>query len=213
MRKEHGERKENEPTVDLNVVILPDERTTGVLLDWSERIASRFPTAYVLDRTNTLPHLSIYSAQYPARNQMGIEGAVGRIAQDRKPFDVQLSGFSAFSGFVFYDAVKDAAMNNIHESLVEGLNPLREGHISKTQRQLTNLSEAQKEAIEDYGYVGVKELYKPHISVTKMLDPQQTDEAIALLPRQDLIFSVRQIAIAPVADYGTCLEPTNKFIL
>ena len=207
MTAEYKKANQKESTTELNIVLLPDDATSQTLVTWSERVAHRYPTVFKLNQTDKLPHLSLYSAKYPSENQDQIEEQVRTIAASTSPVDIILQGFSIFSGFLFYDALKSDKLLKLHEQLVSALNPLREGLISDTQRQLTNLTDEQQKAIEIYGYVSVGRLYMPHVTVTKMVNPQVAKQAIALLPKETHIFQAKEIAIAPFASHGTCPKP------
>lgn len=207
MKTEYKSEKEVVQTIDLNIVILPDESVSQTLIKWSEQIASQFSTAYTLNRIDKLPHFSLYSARYPIKNQDAIEKQVRTIAAMTNSFPITLSGFSVFSGYLFYDAKKNKALMNLHNQIVDALNPLREGLITDNQRQLTGLSTEQQRAIEKFGYVSVGKLYMPHISITKMIDSHEARQALALLPNMELTFKATKVAIAFVGAYGTCPQP------
>lgn len=207
------ERKDFEDMADLNVVILPDEKTSHAIIAWSELIASCFPTAYTLNGRDILPHLSLYAARYPDRNQDAIEKIVDDLVAHCEAFNVTLSGFSVFSGYIFYDAVLHKKLKALHEAIVDALNPLREGQVSDNQRQQTGLTVEQQRAIEKYGYVSVKNLYMPHISITRMVHEKDANVAISLLPTEQMVFKVQTIAIASYAAYGTCPQPLRTFSL
>lgn len=211
MTAEYREQKEAPTNTDLNVVILPDTETRDRLVSWSNTLADTFPTLYRLNSTDKLPHFSLYSAQYPAKNIPTITEQLSQIAQESGEMEAEFDGFSIFSGYVFYDALKTDPIMTLHERVVDSLNPLREGQISDVQRSLTGLTAAQQQAIDEYGYVSVKDLYMPHISITKLPNDELAREAIAVLPHEKLSFRVGSIALAPFAPLGLCPGIIQEF--
>lgn len=199
--------------IDLNVVILPDKDLSLKLIQWSQRLSSKLQTNYVLDTTNYLPHLSLYSARYPVKNKQLIEEAAADIAHNLHSFNISLSGFSFFSGYVFYDAQQTSELIELHETMVDRLNPLREGLISDNQKQLTGLSLDQKKAIQEYGYVSVKKLYMPHISITSLGNPSKGDLVKEILLGEVNSFSVKTLAISRFANYGTFPPPLKTYFI
>jgi 2'-5' RNA ligase len=197
--------------IDFNVAILPDKDLSSKLISWSKTLASNFETDYILNTINHFPHLSLYSARYPIKNKQAIEDAINKICHDLHPFSVTLKSLSLFSGFLFYDLEKDKKLIELHEKIVDELNPLREGLISDNQKQLVGLSSEQKNAIKKYGYVSVKNLYMPHISLTHLKDSTDQNAAKNILPKEINFFSVDTIVIAPFAKFGTLPKPLKIF--
>ncbi len=205
--------KDGEPTADLNVVILPDEEVNRTLIEWSDQVSSRYPSNFRLNTDNRLPHLSLYSARYPVRNQEELLSKVGRVANATDAFDVTLTGFTAISGYLFYDVEMNGSLKGLHENVVDSLNALREGQITDIQSRLTGLSPEQERARAEYGYISAKKLYAPHFTVTHFPNPEHAVQAKAMLPDRSLSMRVRQLGVAPFGDYGTCPQPLRRFAL
>jgi len=197
--------------VDLNIVVIPSAEITKTLVNLSSEIAARHKTYFVLNETNVLPHFSLYSARFPKKNVPHITQVVEEVITKTKPFQIVLNKYSEFSGFIFLDAIKNKNLLNLHESIVDELNPLREGLISDNQKTLTGLTEAQQLAIKKYGYVSAKETYMPHISLTALVNPTEFPVIRTHLPNKEFHFTLQTIAITPFAQYGTCPELIKEF--
>lgn len=197
--------------IDLNVVILPNTDLSLKMIQWSRLISTRHKTNYILDQKKYFPHLSLYSARYPFKNKQAVENAVKQIAMETGKFEIKLEGFSCFSGYFFYDAKKNKELVALHERIVDTLNSLREGLISDNQRQLKGLSHDHERAIQEYGYLSVKKLYMPHISLTHLVYPLKFDQAKGILPKEINLFTTDTIAISHFAEYGTFPRPIVKY--
>lgn len=99
----------------------------------------------------------------------------------------------------------------MHEEVVDKLNPLREGLISDNQKGLMGLTVEQKKAIETYGYVSVKNLYMPHISITHLAEPDEYVLVKQKLPNEVNSISADTIAISYFAEYGTFPKPLKVY--
>ena len=208
-----GASPDNINFIDLNIAILPSEELSVKLIKWSGSISKRCKVDYSLNSVNYLPHLSLYSARYPLKNKKLVEDRVDTIVKNIHSFEITLCGFSFFSGYLFYNADKSGELSSLHETIVDTLNPLREGLISDAQKQLYGLSPMQKEAIENYGYVSVKELYMPHVSITHTGDVAQENLVKSIFPNERNSFLIKAIAISLAAEYGTFPTPIKTFFL
>ncbi|MBI3985211.1 MAG: 2'-5' RNA ligase family protein [Candidatus Levybacteria bacterium] len=211
MSTKDREKEGKEPTVDLNVVLLPDEVTTDKLIALSTLLGKHFPTAFTLDREFHLPHLSLYPARYPLRNQDKVEETVRNIAGSLEGMDVILEGYSEFSGFLFFNVVKDRAIQNLHDTVFAALNEQREGHVSDVVARLRGLSPRLKANVRRWGQIFVGEDYTPHVTLGYLQDRKLAREAIEILPQEPIQFSPSAIALAPFAPYGTCPKPLFTF--
>lgn len=211
MNTKDKETERKEPTVDLNVVLLPDAATTDKLIVLSALLGKHFPTAFTLNGESHLPHLSLYPARYPLRNQDKVEEIVRNIAGSLEGMDVILEGYSEFSGFVFFNVVKDKAIQDLHNTVFTALNEQREGHVSDVVVRLRGLSPRLKANIKRGGQIFIGEDYSPHVTLGYLEDRELARKAIDILPRKPLQFSPSVIALAPFAPYGACPKPLFTF--
>lgn len=185
------------PGIDLNVILLPDNNTSQKLIGLSERVASKVNVRYKLDRTDRPPHLSLYSALYPLHNLDKVRLAMEELAALANGVEVELNGYSVFSGYLFYDAVRSSRLMELHELVVDTLNPLRDGLISEDQKRLFGLTKDQEAAISKYGYVSVKDTFMPHVTLACLSDFNQTEEAVKVLPKEVLTFTPTSLSLVP----------------
>lgn len=185
------------PGIDLNVILLPDNTTSKRLIGLSEQVANKVNVKYKLDRNDRPPHLSLYSARYPLYNLAKISLVMEELAAVAKGVEVELRGYSVFSGYLFYDVVRSRGLMKLHEAVVDTLNPLREGLISEDQKSLFGLTKKQEDAILKYGYVSVKDTFMPHVTLARLSDPNQAEEAINVLPGGGLTFTPKSLLLVP----------------
>lgn len=185
------------PGIDLNVILLPGDTTSKRLIGLSEQVAKQVHVKYKLDGNDRPPHLSLYSAAYPLHNLDKISLVMEQLSVLAKGVEVELSGYSVFSGYLFYDALRSRRLMSLHESVVDALNPLREGLISDDQKGLFGLTKQQKAAISEYGYVSVKDTFMPHVTLARLSDPNQAEQAINVLPGGGLTFTPKSLSLVP----------------
>ncbi len=195
--------------VDLNIVLFPDDKTRHQVIEWSRALSEQFDTYFVLDSQTFLPHLSIYSTQYPSRNQKAIEDSVKRITNETSPFIINTTGLFKFANFVFLMADISPELLSLHSQVVDELNPLREGRVSDNVRELQGLTAEQQKAVDQYGYLFVKDTYTiPHITIARLRDETKVQEAIKSVKIEPLSFVTQEVAFAA---HGTCPQPIKTF--
>ena len=201
-----------ENAVDLNIVLLPDEKTKRQVIEWSKSIAEQFDTYFVLDGQTLLPHITLYQARYPIKNQPKIEEKIKIVAESSTPFTVSMTGFSGHWGFLFADVEVSNELRGLHDRIVDELNPLREGEIASTVKGLTGLTKEQEEAVEKFGYIYAKDTFTvPHITITRLKNPDQIEQAIKSITPALFSFETRVIALAQTGEHGTCPQPMRTF--
>ena len=201
--------------IDLNVVLFPDEKTRQTVIKWSNDLSQKFDTYFILDGINFNPHITLYQARYPVKNQEELMKRIERFVEKSHPFTVTMTGFSEHWGFIFADVEVSPQLRTIHDSVVDSLNELREGEIASTVKGLTDLTKEQKDAVDKYGYIYAKDTFTvPHITLTRLKDPKQKDAALRSLEAlSPFSFVARTIAIAPTAEHGTCPQPIKTFYI
>ncbi len=202
--------------IDLNVVVLPDEKTKKQILSWSRVIAERWKTNFVLDDATYIPHLTLYQTRYPSKNIEQIKNVIRQFALGIKPFKVALSGISAFYGFLFYDAVKEKTLLENHSQLVDLLNPFREGHITEEQQGMlesSEISDAMKEGIVLWGSPVSKDQFIPHITITRLTQMGEAENALSFLKPIEMSFQVSKLYLSNVDHDGTSTKILEEFPL
>lgn len=201
--------------IDLNVVLFPDKKTRQTVIEWSNDLSQKFDTYFVLDGINFNPHITLYQARYPVKNQEELMKRIERLVEKFHPFTVNMKGFSEHWGFIFADVEVSPQLRTIHDGVVDSLNELREGEIASTVKALTDLTKEQKNAVDKYGYIYAKDTFTvPHITITRLKDIKQKDEALRSLDGLNpFSFVARTLAIAPTAEHGTCPKPIKTFYI
>lgn len=206
---------EHEKTQPLNVLIQPDSEVRQQAIAWCEVIARKYPSAYVLDDDSAYVHLTLYQAQYPARNRSKIERELDEIASQTNPFDIELVGFRPYIGYIVYEAkTNNAPLFSLHKKIAERLSPLREGHITHNFREMMEMDDVpdeRKENIKTWGYPDFGHLYTPHITLTRLTNYQLAQTALELLEPRNLKFRVTQIALGECGPEGACPRIIRSF--
>ncbi len=207
------EMREEIETADLNVVILPDEETRQALISLSQELSKKVDSHFILNEAEFRPHLSLFPNQFPTRNRQGIENALKALGESSESLNIQLTGYSQISGYIFIDAVKTADLINLHSDAVSVLNPLREGHMPALVSHLKGLNDSQRDNVETYGNPIVLSTWEPHVTLTHIDDLERAKQILAELPPINLKFNAAAMHLSRFARWGTCPEILESFPL
>lgn len=203
------ERGENEPKTALNIVLLPDRTVFNKALTFSYRVTRRCPSEFVLDSERYKPHITLYQGYYPDRNLAGLYDALKDIGRKNQQFEVQMGDFELSHGtFLFWNCVKTLELKALHESILEKANPLREGNIPPiTAQLLPRLPDNEKAMVQATGSILNKELFHPHITITRLKNASESPLALRMLGREEkALFVPDKLAVAHLGPHGTISE-------
>jgi hypothetical protein len=208
-----------EELVARNVVILPSQSVTAMATRWSEEL-QRFGKTHFVLFSNAFPHASLYQAAYPPANLSFLVAVVRHIAHETAPLVVRMNSFGVFGKtWIFWDAVKSAALTRLHHRLVSGLNPLREGRLLPVQADLLkdmSMPEENRESLQTYGNPLCELCERPHITLTRFVDAAAVPGALDYLRTQSppgATIAVDRIFLSDVGPHGTCPRVLEEFRL
>ena len=145
-----------------NIVLFPSAAVEQQAIEWSKNVSKCFKTRYVLDDQTYHPHITLYQAHYPTNSIEKVQAVLAEITKKVPQFEITMHNLSALSGFIFYDATKSTEILDLHHTVIEALNPLREGILTAADRQILadpRVPEKFKQNIQHYAYAFAKESY------------------------------------------------------
>jgi len=196
--------------VELNVVILPEEKIRDVAVDISRKIRETHPTDFVLDGKTKIPHMTVYQARYPERNVDAVRAYLKTVAARTSPFEVALGKFSNWSGYIFWDAEATNEMTHLVKSVVYQLNPMREGLVRKGV-QTGKWDMQQTYEIQNYGTLMVGGSLPPHVTVSKTTNERDGQTVVRELRPRIAKFVAAKIFLGTNGEHGTLTEILEEF--
>ncbi len=196
--------------LELNIVILPDEKTKEIAIDLSRKVSETYQTDFVLDGRKKHPHISIYPARFPEKKFDSVVAYLKTIASRMAPFEVALGKFFNHSGFIWWNAELTNEFVHLHRAVLYQLNPLREGLILKAF-QSGKFAMDETYNIQNYGYSLVGNLYQPHVTITHISNQQEARKVVEEMRPRIAKFIATKIAIGTLGDLGTLTEILEEF--
>lgn len=196
--------------VELNVVILPDEKVKEIAIDSSRKIRETYQTDFVLDGKTKHPHITIYQARFPEKNIDSIVAYLKTIASRMAPFEVMLGKFFNDRGYIWWNAELTNEFVHLHRSILYQLNPLREGLILRgLQSGRWEMDETYN--IQNYGSLIVGNLFQPHITITHTSNQQDARKIIEEMRPRVAKFIATKIHLGVLGDYRTVTKILEEF--
>jgi len=200
-----------------NTAFKPSEEIAKKAILLSREIAKNNEAFFVLGEINFHPHVTIYSPEYPELNRNKILATVEEIASKTKKAKFISKGLGTIKGFIGVYFELTPEIKQLHEEIVNKLNPLRGGHIRDKWQQGSDyhmeFSQEQKENIEKYGYPDAMGLYKPHLSIIRLKKEFLAETIASKLDWEIPQFVVNKLAVYKMGEHGTCKELVKEFNL
>ena len=202
----------DDKSTSLNIVLLPDEKTTEAAIKLSSELSKEVKTNFVLNGIDLIPHLTIYQAQFPNGNKDHVLSEVESIVKDIHPFTTDMGGFSSTpEGNIWWNSVFAEPMATLQAEAINRCNPLRDNLILPGIEKLKDKGEDYKNEIENYGSLWLFKRYLPHISLTAV-DPEIINDALQNLNfEKKMSFNSEKIAVGTLGKYGTVTSIIKEF--
>lgn len=174
--------KEKIAATSLNIALLPNEETRDRAIEISQRLGREFAVHFTLNKESLLPHITLYQAHFPLTNVESLKDKLLFLSSQIRPFEIRLGSFTVqYETFVFWDCVKQDDLQRAHQSMVDLANPLREGLVLPHLSTVTNLSPEDKQDIENFGSLLIGPRFYPHITITRLKNPEDALKVISTL--------------------------------
>lgn len=196
-------------SVTLNIILLPDEQTRNKAIELSRNLSNKVPTYFSLNPQNPLPHMTIYQALFPSKNQEKVKDIIKKITSQYEPLEIAMDQFVAnvVNEFVWWNSLKTDSFENIQNEIIRETNPLREGLIAEGLKTY-KVTPEQKDQIEKYGAI----LTHPHITITRLKDAKYGQRTLEILGHpQKLQFKAESIALGYLGEHGTVTGIIESF--
>lgn len=204
----HVNKPENSNII--NVCVIPDTRVGKECVTISQSLKSE-DTAFVLGGT-LFAHMTVYMARFADTNIEKVVSGVEDALQSAKSFRCEMTGYFMTAGrYLEVSYRKSAEFMQLHESIITHTadyrinpgDPYEEGYF-------TPYTSEQKHNAQETGYDLARNLYRPHITLTRY-KAGGVPETFPALPAADLHFSLGKVCIYKADDNGAVYELVREF--
>lgn len=199
----------------LDIILVVDGRFLKKVLELAGKIGVEEEEVFHIDGKNYFSHVTIYSPEFPESNITEVVKAVGGFVRNTKKFNLVATGFSAEDGFVVVDFEKSSGVEELHRAIVQVLSPFREGRIGEkylNEAKEGKYSVEQVDMIENYGHPNVLKLYRPHLTLGRLINQEAAERSLKRLENVgETTAQVEKISISEMGPNGTCTNILYEF--
>lgn len=189
----------------LNVCVFPDERVSAECVQISQSFKND-STMFVLGG-NLFAHMTVYMARFANENIDEAVSGVEAVLQNAQSFRCEHTGYFMTAGrYLEASYRKSEQFMALHESVIKAIaakrinpgQPYEEGYF-------TPYTVEQQQNAKETGYDLARNLYRPHVTLTRYKEGGVPD-VFPALPAADLSFSLGKICVYKADDNGAVFE-------
>ncbi|MBI2798530.1 DUF1045 domain-containing protein [Candidatus Saccharibacteria bacterium] len=125
------------------------------------------------------------------------------IASNFKIFQLQAIKYSQDEGFVDVEYKKLSSLTFLQEKVLAIFNSMRDGMREKDRARLATTEGLARENLQQYGYRGIGELFRPHLTLTRFSN--KNEQQLTNMPKIDSFSgSFDRIGLFEMGESGTC---------
>ncbi len=189
-----------------NIAIVP----TQAVAQKAERASRQAKGFFLLDGKTKYPHVTVYMAEYPAKNISQLKKIVSDLAKNAKSFNLKAQSINlTIHGYFDVSFFKSAAIKKLHKAVIQKANKFRINSLNpEYKKRFKDFSAIQKKNAKIYGYHDLLSLYRPHLTFSKIAGTKKPK--IGFKPN-DFSFRANRIALFEAGPHGTAVKLIKLF--
>jgi hypothetical protein len=194
-----------------DIVILPADELAQKAIGLSKRLVE-YGTLFTLEEGRYYPHASLYMTQLKVADLEEVKALLADIATRTPQLDLTAARYDQAEGYIDADYARTETLDRLQMAVVEAINPIRDGMREKDKARMLTTTGKIRENLEKYGYRGVGELFRPHMTFARFADGQPIDTSVLPNPSG---FSGQfvKLGLFEMGDNGTCIRKIAEFNL
>ena len=155
-------------SISCDIVLLPSPELAQKAVNLSQQL-SKFGSQFVLKDGEYFPHLSLYMVRLKIDDIKAVEDFLNKIAATKSP-ECKLAARRYYQshGYIDVEYRRTASLDDLQAKIIAKINPLRDGLLDVDKTRLQAATGSIKENLERYGYVALAELFRPHMTFTRL---------------------------------------------
>ncbi|HET8671584.1 MAG TPA: DUF1045 domain-containing protein [Candidatus Saccharimonadales bacterium] len=198
-------------SIPCDIVILPSSELAQRAIKMSVTLQSH-GALFQLNATGPFPHTSLYMTQLKIADLDKVKAILTDIAASTPLLDLTATRYDQANGFIDVDYARTETLDQLQMTVVEAINPIRDGMREKDKARMLTTTGKARENLEKYGYPGVGELFRPHMTFTRFIDARTIDTST--LPNvSELNGQFVKLGLFEMGENGTCVREIAEFTL
>jgi len=199
-------------SIPCNVVILPEPDLASMAIRASKKLES-LGSLFALESGKYYPHASLYMLQLRTETLPKAEQLLADIAASTESVAPHPVRYYQAEGYIDVEYQKTHQLAQLQDKVVSALNPIRDGMREKDKARMLEATGAVRQNLEQYGYRGVGELFRPHLTLTRFADEQPDIESKLPASFRQFGGQFTKLGLFEMGDNGTCIRQIADFDL
>jgi hypothetical protein len=200
-------------SIPCDIVLLPNPELAQRAIAFSDQLSLGYGTVSALHVDGPVPHASLYMTQLKVSDMGRVQEILADIAARASVFDLAANGYWLDARYFDADYKKTNALADLQMAVINAINPIRDGLRGKDQAHLLTAEGVARENLKTYGYRGVGELFRPHMTFTRFADEQLAMDVIKKPDAHVFDGAFDRIGLYEMGDNGTCVRRIAEFPL
>ena len=159
-----------------DIVILPAADLAVKAMATSKQL-EQFDTLFTLRDGAYFPHASLYMTQLKVSDLDKVKGLLASFAATVPKLNLVATRYDQAEGFIDADYERTVVMARFQMDVINAINPIRDGMREKDKARMLEATGQVRENLEKYGYRGVGDLFRPHLTLTRFRNGEPIDTA------------------------------------
>ena len=197
-----------------NIAIIPTPAVNHDAELISEFISSKEEVCFVLDQATRFPHISLYHVALEEASIKKVSASIRRITESFGAFKLASKGYHLLEGkWIDVSYELDSPLLKLHTTVLGAVAPLRVRKSDVAMKeQWSDASPARQENLELYGWSEARDLFRPHLTLTR-LRGRVGEDFLETFPAKDFSFEAHTIGLYELGEYGTCTKLLAEYTL
>lgn len=196
-----------------NIVIEASDEVTTIAREVSDILSAQTETCFTLDTTRHIPHVTLYHVSLEEEVVPAVLAALKEVASAMESFHLHQTKYCLVRGqWIDMSYEREDPIVRLHNLVLEAVGQYHVKEEEALQKEeWSDMSPERQENLELYGASEVRGLYRPHLTLTRLVE--KMDESILQnLPERNFSFRVSAIALYELGEYGTCHGVLGEFV-
>jgi hypothetical protein len=199
-------------SLPIDIVLLPSDDLAQKAVATSKSLQTHGALFELNLATGPFPHASLYMTQLKVEDLDKTKEILAGIASKTSAFSLNATRYFQAECYIDPDYERTDDLANLQMMVVNTINPFRDGMREKDKARLPETTGLVRENLEKYGYRGVGELFRPHMTLARFANNKEIDTSI-LPDVSEFSGQFVKLGLFEMGDNGTCIRKIAEFEL
>lgn len=192
-------------SIPCDIVVLPNKELASRTIALSEQLQT-YGTFYTLKDGEYYPHASLYMTQLKVADLDKVQAILTDIVASTPVLNLTSTRYGQKEGYIDVDYDRSDTLDRLQMDVITAINPIRDDMREKDKVRILTAIGKVRDNLEEYGYRGVGELFRPHMTLSRFADVQMSIDTNKLPAPSEFSGQFVKLGLFEMGDNGTCVR-------